>query len=261
MFKDILTPELEAKAKLNVANIDGYKSDCEELIAQTLEDIITTEKINEFRRRYSHIRGYHACRPIDDQSYYQNGLKPLCKEEQTKHFRNIFLNGDFPEITEEMLQESIKKVKEKDNDLCLVLDDRDIIEFSGHYLIYGSEYLTNLVTQLPIENSQEKYFPVLRKIGKPTIFKINLPNTTEYVSDYRILEVIESMITEWVYCLAHLKTENHIYPNDGLSFLKPILPEHICSDYSPKKIKDPILEVGEIYDTETGRYIGQDGES
>lgn len=61
MFKDILTPELEAKAKQNAANIEGYGIECEELIGQLLEDIITMEKVNEFRQRYSHIRVYHGC--------------------------------------------------------------------------------------------------------------------------------------------------------------------------------------------------------
>ena len=59
----------------------------------------------------------------------------------------------------EMLQKSIKKAAPysvgRDGELCLIIDDRVIIERDGHYLIYGSEYLTALVTNLPIENSQE----------------------------------------------------------------------------------------------------------
>ena len=263
MFKDILTPELKVKIKKNAARIEycDDRIECEELIGQSIEEMITMQKINELRQRYSHIRAYHACRTDDVSSYYEKGVLPsiAVKDFQVDRFREIFLSGDFPELTEEKLQQSIEEVDKKDEDLCLIIDDRVIIECWGHYLIYGSEYLSGLVSNLPIENSKEKYLPVLRNIGKPTVIEINFPNTIEYVSDCVIWEVFERMITEWVYIVAHSRMESSPF-DCTISLLKPLLPKHICSHYHPRKIRDSILEVDKIYDAETGEYEEQNSE-
>ncbi len=262
MFKDILTPELETKAKQNAANIEGYDDgvECKKLIGQSIEQMITTEKINEFRRRYSHIRVYHGCRPTNVQSYYDKGILPSLKAKDivVERFREIFLSGSFPELTEEMLQQSIVKTVRNDKDLCLAVDTKHMLKRAGHYLIYyGGEYLGGLITSLSIENSQEKYFPVLRKIGKPTFIVINLP--IEYVGDIEIFAVIERMITEWVYLIAQSKSESCAF-DCTVSLLEVLPPEHICSHYHPKKIIDPVLEIGKIYDAETGEYEEQNSE-
>ena len=255
MFGDILNAELETKVRQNAESIKYWDEQmtCEELIGQPMDSIVTDNKIDEFRQRYSHIRAYHACRTADVSGYYERGILPLCTEAQADRFRSIFPRDKFPELTEDMLQQSIKKISVGiDRELYLVIDDRQIIERAGHYLIYGSEYLTKLVTQLPIENSQEKYFPVLRKIGKPTFIEINLPNTTEYVSYGFIEVVIRYMITRWFYAIAHPRMESCIFGPDIL-LNKPILPEHVCSHYHPRKITDPLMR-NKIYDAETGEY-------
>ncbi len=266
MFKDILTPELKAKIKQN-RDIVEYCDDpeaFETLAGQSIEAMITMEKINEFRQQYSHIRVYHGCRPVDVQSYYKKGLLLHDKDALVERFREIFLSGKFPELTEEMLQESIEEAAPysvgRDGELCLIIDDRVIIERDGHYLVYGGEYLSGLVTNLPLKNSQEKYLPVLREIGKPAIIVINLPNTTEYINNNIIFEVIRYMITEWVFIIAHSRVDTNFYNGDGLAYRKPLLPEHICSHYHPRKIRDSILEVGKIYDAETGEYEENDSD-
>jgi hypothetical protein len=253
MFKDILTPEFEAKVKQNRAIVE-YCDDpeaFEKLAGHSIGSMVTTEKINEFRQRYSHIRVYHGCRPIDVQSYYEKGILPSVKlkDVQIARFREIFLNDNFPELTEEMLQQSIKEVGPKEDELSLDIDDRFIIEYGGYYLIYGSEYLGNLVSNLSIENI-EKYRSVLRKIGKPTLFEINLPNTVKYVSDNDIFNVIYRMITEWTSCLAHSRTQPCHFGRT-FEFSEPLPPEHICSHYHPRKITDTGYK---IYDAETGEY-------
>lgn len=194
-------------------------------------------------------------------SYYDKGLLPsiAVKDVQVNCFREIYLSGKFPELTEEMLQQSIEKMGKNDKDLCLIIDDRVIIERWGHYLVYGSEYLSGLVTNLPIENSQEKYLPVLREIGKPTVLRIDLPNTTEYVSDGNLWGLIRSMITNWTYNVAHSRTKIN-FLDFTFSLMKSLPPEHIHSDFQPRKIRDSILEVDKIYDAETGEYEEQNVE-
>lgn len=256
MYREFLTPELKDKIRQNAPLIE-YCDDptpFKELSGHSIDSIITDDKINEFRQRYSHIRVYHGCRPTDPQSYYEKGILPLIalKDVQVNRFREIFLNGDFPELTEEMLQQSIKKVGQKDDDLCLAIDDRHIIKRAGHYLIYGGEYLGNLVTYLSVE-STKKYDSVLRKIGKPTVFEINLPNTTEYVSDDKIWRLYSRMLTEWLYNIAHSRTESNLL-DSTFSLNEPLPPEYIHKHYNfTVKIPDPLMGY-KIYNAKTGEY-------
>ncbi len=249
MFGDILTPELEAKVKQNRAIVkccDDPEA-FEQLAGQSVEAMITTEKINEFRQRYSHIRVYHGCRPVDVQSYYQNGVLPSIerKDAQVDRFREIVLSGDCPELTEQMLQQSIEDAGPKEEDLCLVIDDRWIIEQCGLYLIYGSEYMLDLVSNLPTEKI-DKYRSALRNIGRPTFIVINLPNTTEYVKDRNIYETIQEMLRGWTSYVAHSRTQAHLF-DCTFELTDPLPPEHICSHYHPTKIKDPLMGF-RIYD-------------
>jgi len=255
MFGDILTTEIEAKARQNATHIESGEMGYRELLGQPTEPIITNNKIDEFRRRYSHMRAYHGCRSDDTSNYYKKGLLLRYKDTQIERFRSIFLSGDFPELTEKMLQQSIREAapySDDDGELCLAIDDRFIVEHCGLYLIYGSEYLASLVIGLPIENTQ-KYLSVLRKIGKPTFFEINLPNTTEFrVTDCCLLELIHEMIAEWVRKACHLEAES-CFLDFTFSLHQPLPPEHICSHYHPGKIPDPNMN-RKIYDSETGEY-------
>ena len=257
MYKEILTPDLKGKIRQNKALVDDceHPGAFEELSGHSIYSIITDDKIKEFRQHYSHIRVYHGCRPTDSQSYYEKGILPSIdqKNVQVGRFREIYLNGRFSELTEDMLRQSIKKVGPKDDDLCLVIDDRFIIKRCGHYLIYGSEYLFDLASQLPIEDEDiERFRSELRKIGKPTLIEINLPNTTEYVSDGKILELYGDMLTGWLYNIAHLRTESNRL--DFTFELDETLPsKYIHSHYHPKRIPDQ--EMGwKIYNAETGEY-------
>ncbi len=233
---------------------DNLKSKAESS-DQPSDLFIDKDKIDEFRRQYSHIRAYHACRPEDVSSYYDKGLLLRNKDDQIERFRSLFLGGKFPELTEEMLQQSIEKLvpySDADGELCLALDDRFIIAHCGQYLISGSEYLAALVIQLPIDDSKE-YLSVLRGIGKPIFFEIDLPNTPEYVSDSDICNVIDDMIEQWQYCLAN-STLDCSYSPCTIPIYKPLESKHICSHYHPKKIPDPNMG-WKVYDAETGKYV------
>ena len=112
MFKDILTPELKAKLKKNreIVEYCDNQTECEEFIGKSFDSIINYQKIDEFRKQYSHIRTYHACRPVDIDSYYQKGILLLCKDEQVERFRTIFLNGTFTELTEKNFRCVLKEL-------------------------------------------------------------------------------------------------------------------------------------------------------
>ncbi len=264
MFPNLLTQKLKDKARQSTTDIkDDEDIDVLDILSdysiESLVDLITTEKINEFRPLYSHIRVYHACRTTNVQSYKENGILFLSKKEQIERFRSIFLSGDYPELTEEMLKKSIHEIdsiyKEPENEIFLGLDDKWILDVTGHYLIYGSEYLLALVAQLPIKNTKP-YRSVLRTIGKPTFIEINLPNTHEYVRDSSLRQLIYEMIRNWVYNIAHSKTECG-WLDFTFSIYKPLPPEHICDHYHPTKIPDPHMGK-KIYNVETDEYEDTD---
>lgn len=263
MFKYILTPELTAKVKRNATSIESRdnQTECEEFIGKSFDSIISYQKIDEFRQVYPHIRTYHACRPINVDSYYQRGILILSKDIQVERFRSIFLTGKFPELTEDVLQMCIKKAAPysvgNNGELCLAIDDRHLIELCGHYLVYGSEYLSRLVTKLPFNNI-DKYRFVLRDLGKPTIIKVDIPNVTEHLSDPEIYTLFSRMIMEWLYITAHPK-EASCHFDYTLSFRESIQPEHIHSHYHPVKIPDPFTGY-KIYNVKTGEYEEQNSE-
>jgi len=136
MFGRVLIPELEAKIRQNAPRIK-HRDDreaFEELTGLSIDAMITTERLNEFRRRYSHIRVYHACRPDNVSTYYEKGLFLRNKNVQIERFRSIFLSGKFPELTEKMLQQSVKELashSDDDGELCLGIDDKWLIEQCG----------------------------------------------------------------------------------------------------------------------------------
>ena len=77
IFGDILTPALEAKvveSRKAVQYFNGWAY--KDLVGRSTEDMITVQKINEFRQQYSHIRVYHGCRTDDMSCYYEKGLLP-----------------------------------------------------------------------------------------------------------------------------------------------------------------------------------------
>jgi hypothetical protein len=259
MFPDILTRELEAKVRQQKPRVedDEDSGPFEQVSGHSLDESITHDKISEFGLLYPHVRFYHACRPVNVQSYYEKGILFLRRDEQVERFKDIFLRSRrFPELTDDMLKQSIEAVdslkKDAEAELCFVLDDRWIIEQCGHYLIYGSEYLSDLVSQLRPVGDVEPYRRELRRIGTPTMLKVNLPNTPDNVQNATIRGIIRDMLIEWVWCLSEGKAQSHVSWRD-LARGRPLPPEHIRGHYTPARIPDP-LNRPRVYITETGEY-------
>lgn len=131
-------------------------------------------------REYTHLRGYHGCRPISIDDYYQKGIKPIEKE-FARHEAILRLCDRW--ITAEKV---IDRFNESWNDLThphksvwLTYSEKEFLNGSGHYLIYGSEFLCGIASQLFCQ-------PNLKRVGIPTIFHCNIPleNIPEtYLSD------------------------------------------------------------------------------
>jgi len=179
-----------------------------------------------FKSFYTHIRGYHCCRPLDISSYYQDGLLLPSKEvllERTlyllkseKHSKEILIKY-YDEAWETYNPKSTIGI------MYLGISKEFLIEHCGHYLIYGSELICSIARKLCIED-------VLKKQGKPTIFSIDIP--ISYIND--------SDVSELEMCIK--KNKRYKKPDSiefGIFVKHSISPDLIVTHEHPSKIHDP----------------------
>lgn len=87
------------------------------------------------------------------------------------------------------LEQRIAKIDSAlDDGRCyVVVSDKSLLEFGGHYLIHGSEWIMSLF--------DEYARGFLRDIGAPTLIEIDLPFSATLDSDRR--SFAEDMLMEW----------------------------------------------------------------
>ncbi len=249
----LLSEDFIARIKQNVEEI--YTDDSgplEELISDGEDNILNYEKfIEEFRKCYTHIMTYHACRPIDVMSYYKNGLQKIGFKSLQNRFREIYLNQTFPEISELDIEKAIESLSRdySKNELYVTLDDREFISYCGHYLIYGSEYVSCLALRLKPESNYD-YRAHLRTIGIPTIYKIKLPVNMVYDDDLRCLYSVA--VRHWIYNYANDRQQNH---QIDFTFLVTdnIPAENIIDHWHPLQIRD-WLNKGMLFHVKDNKY-------
>ena len=166
---------------------------------------------------YTHIRGYHACRPIDVSLYYKDGILALYNERRRQIAIEVF-RKKFSEVIEAE-DESFAKEKSQ---VYFTAFRAELLKDSGHYLCYGSEYLASIASHFD-RNISGKYHNILLQTGIPTIFICDIP--LEFIPTYLIDDLIVSYD-----------------PNDtNLGFwIEQNLPsEFIVAHEHPSKIFDP----------------------
>jgi hypothetical protein len=250
LFADILTPqviETISKSPKKIPNVDNPT-----FIKSLIKEFpIFDDFTPRFVSYYSQIRTYHLCRPLDTDSYYKNGLLILDAEEMQKQFKSFFLNDDFPEISEEDIEYAISTVSTETRDqvLYLGLDDRFLMEYCGHYLVYGSEYFLSMCGGLPID--RETCRSVIRSKGTPTVFIIDLP--IEFITPDQTGQLWNDIISQWGYSISH-SLDDTVEVDFGITIDKNIPPDCISGHYQPDKIKDPSAGF-KLFDVRTGQHI------
>lgn len=136
---------------------------------------------------YTHIRAYHACRPIDIQKYLTEGLQIISRKQALKASLDR-IKSDF--ITEEEIKkkfnENWKELDDIHKRVWLKMNKEELLSWSGHYLIYGSEFINALATELGCKSS-------LKKVGIPTIFHCNIPLNN--ISSFSIMDIEEGIVS------------------------------------------------------------------
>jgi hypothetical protein len=124
---------------------------------------------------YSHMKGFHGCRPISVRSYYERGMLGQDDSGVLEAFRRIFSDVDARYLDAAIAEMGARGDNERGR-IYFLCDDVELVKFCGHYLIQGSEYLIALAACLGAQRFSDEDFRMrLRTSGIPTIFEADIP--------------------------------------------------------------------------------------
>ncbi len=187
----------------------------------------------EWAHSVTHVMAYHACRTGDVSAYYRCGIRPLRPEATQRAFRAQFGRPPYA-VPDETLDAAIAAVSTdtRDGRVHLGLDDRDLVEDCGHYLIYGGEYLHALVVH--IAGREEELRAELRNSGRATVLRCCLP--ARWIRHRE--DLVSSMIADHAYALVHGPRSPH-WLDHTVTLKHSIGPQWIKSHRHPVRIRDP----------------------
>lgn len=135
----------------------------------SIDDVKKSKKVNLIDGTYTHIRAYHACRPISINDYLVNGIRPISHESALEDVKKRVVCEWVSE------NEAVAKFNEewKDFDdihkkVWLQMNKNLLLDEASHYLIYGSEFINALAMELFCRDR-------LKDIGIPTVFFCDIP--------------------------------------------------------------------------------------
>ena len=192
-----------------------------------------TDTVLDFLQGFEKFECYHGCRVETVSSYYERGLEVHCQQE---------LNRSASELLSVELDE-IRRVSMEINDtdegvVHVVLDARELIKKSGHYLIYGSEWIFVLAGLLGGDLRSR-----LRKRGKPTLLRMEVPFNRLSLSQLeQLAEYIPAALWE---DLPHFQSIPVV--SSAVQIRDRVPPEFVISHEHPTAIVDH-HDDGRIYD-------------
>lgn len=194
---------------------------------------------------YTEVLVFHGARPTNIESYYEHGLHVADHLALNAIAKQIFISQEFPEIKEETFQNAVGGLSGiETGKLYACLDDRELLEHCGHYLIYGSEHICAIAAQL--SRNGRDYRQVLKRFGKPTIFKIALPLKTVSPSDFaEFVDLVHES-------LPRVRSGRHP-PLANFTFMltDDVSGNFLCGHEHPALIRDPLLQ-GQPYHVAEG---------
>jgi len=189
-------------------------------------------------QRFSAIRAYHATSVLEPHTFLQHGLLPLDAHAHQQRAREIFLNGTYPELSSNLLEQAILVVgpDAREGRVFFEANEALLVGMCGHYLLYGSEYLTAIAASLP---GGRDYRQALKGRGKPTVFICDVPLAA--IRSTTFLE-FAGMALEFMF--EHLLTGCgcglNKYRGAGFSIRVPLDPSCVVGHYHPVGTRDPL---------------------
>lgn len=184
-----------------VQNIKGVRVDVKYELASLLSE------------NYETLRAFHGCSPVETNSYYEQGIRRLDPKEYDQIARDHFLSAQFPELVESDLLAAIEDMK-TDNRAGLVFfeaNEKVLLNFCGHYMLYGSEYLLGIAAKL--SGDRRDYRRTLKGRGTPSVFVCDVP--LKLIGFDYVLELAGSII---VILFEKFLDEDYRHPQHGDCF-------------------------------------------
>lgn len=250
MLGDVITEEVRAEFMRHppeyiVSDDLGWLDDIISRVTGKTVDIkgLAARRLS---REFRAFRAAHGTRTDDLAQFYESGLRLLRAEDVEEKARELFLDGKFKYATEERLQAAIDELGARDvmggrgGKLYLCADERSLFTRSGgsgHYLVYGSEYLYCLGMRVVSTLHTKR---ILKAIGRPTMFVCDIPME---LMQFHTLQEFGGMIIEYLFCDLLGDPDCHaLSPGGGsaLSLIKDLPSEHIVGHYHPASVYDPL---------------------
>jgi len=240
---DVLTPEVIAEFKREPPEyiVSDDLTWLDDIVEYTTGDeiVISDVFVNRLSGHYHALRAFHGTRLLDKESFYKNGIYPLRPEEFEDKAFKLFSGTSFPELSVDAVQVAIKKVgrQYREGRVYFEANEKHLIEFCAHYMLYGSEYLCAIAANLP---GSHDYRQELKKFGTPTIFECDIPLA---IIDHDLLKEFSDSALAAMFSTLIDASFNHSEKWDGagLYIHQPLSPEYIVSHRTPAVLKDPLL--------------------
>ena len=169
--------------------------------------------------QYTHIRVYHACRQTNIDEYLQNGIHDFNRQEAYNITKSRLIQCGIDEQTIiEMFNEHWDKYPHHFNKICVSISKDELLDKSGHYLVYGSEFINGIAAQLFCQHK-------LKQIGVPTIFVCDVEISIIPLDVIGLIEDGSFYDGSW---------DGGIYLRDNIEA------DEIVDYIQPKKMFDPI---------------------
>lgn len=171
---------------------------------------------------YTHIRAYHACRPLSVEQYLENGIQKRSKiellSETIIRLGGLRLPDDEIRRAFDGVWKDYHGEADCNNGVYLGAWKEELLNESAHYLIYGSETMNATAVALaPNEWEVNRFRDELKKTGRPTLIVCDIP-LADIVEPYRSsLERIMPINGDagfLVPCVAKENIIDFIYPTE-----------------------------------------------
>lgn len=197
--------------------------------------------VEKLHQRYDALRAVHGTRTADLARFYREGLRPLDPAAAHEQARQIFLGDDFPELSEMDLARSIGDVgtETREGRVYFEANEQMLIDFAGHYMLYGSEYLVAIAARLKGRGMRD-YRQVLKTNGTPTLFICDVPLRLiepQLISEFagNALEMVFQELVDG----SSFKPDR--YRGAGFWISEKLPPTHMVGHYHPTITRDPFL--------------------
>lgn len=209
-----------------VLEVHGHEVDSKQVLAHRL------------LRHYRAIRTCHGTSTHSLEAFYEQGLRPLALEEVHEQARQIFLSGQFPDLSETNLQNAIQAVgpETREGRIYFEANERFLKEMCGHYMLYGSEYLIALAANL---GGIRDYRRVLKGRYAPTLLICDVP--LEHLHTGTVAEfagiALESVFQELIDGPTYAPDK---WRGSAFSIRAPLDPSCIFGHCHPTITRDPL---------------------